>query len=37
MAGFSDTEVLEEKLYMDGGDNIEGRKITSLVIKAQKT
>ena len=25
-AGFSDIEVLEEKLYMDGGDNIEGRQ-----------
>ena len=36
MAGFSDTEVLEEKLYMDGGDNIEGRQVTSLVIKAVK-
>jgi SAM-dependent methyltransferase len=36
-AGFSDIEVLEEKLYMDGGENIEGRLITSLVIKAVKT
>ncbi len=36
-AGFSDIEVLEEKLYMDSGDNIEGRRITSLVIKAVKT
>jgi len=36
-AGFSDVEVLEEKLHMDAGDNIEGRKITSLVIKAVKT
>jgi arsenite methyltransferase len=35
-AGFSNIEVLEEKLYMDG-DNIEGRRITSLVIKAVKT
>ena len=34
-AGFSDVEVLEEKLYMDG-DNVEGRQITSLVIKAVK-
>ena len=34
-AGFSDIEVLEEKLYMDG-DKIEGRQITSLVIKAVK-
>jgi arsenite methyltransferase len=36
-AGFSDIEVLEEKLYMDGDDNIEGRRISSLVIKAVKT
>jgi len=36
-AGFSNVEVLEERLYMDGGDNIEGRRITSLVIKAIKT
>jgi ubiquinone/menaquinone biosynthesis C-methylase UbiE len=35
-AGFSNIEVLEEKLYMDG-DNSEGRRITSLVIKAVKT
>jgi arsenite methyltransferase len=35
-AGFSKIEVLEEKLYMEG-DNIEGRRITSLVIKAVKT
>jgi arsenite methyltransferase len=34
-AGFSNVEVLEEKLYMDS-DNIEGRRITSLVIKAVK-
>ncbi|HEY7079432.1 MAG TPA: arsenite methyltransferase [Nitrososphaeraceae archaeon] len=36
MAGFSNIEVLEEKLYMDG-DEVEGRRITSLVIKAVKT
>src|SRR5690242_13671607 len=36
-SGFSDIEVLEEKLYMDSGENIEGRRITSLVIKAVKT
>ena len=36
-AEFSDIEVLEEKLYMDGGNNIEGRRITGLVIKAVKT
>ena len=35
-AGFSDIEVLEEKLYMEG-DNVEGRRIISLVIKAVKT
>ncbi len=35
-AGFSNVEVLEERLYMDGGDNVEGRRITSLVIKAIK-
>ena len=35
-AGFSNVEVLEEKLYMNG-DDIEGRQITSLVIKAVKT
>src|SRR5215831_6988345 len=35
-AGFSNVEVLEERLYMDGGDTIEGRQITSLVIKAVK-
>ncbi|HEY7080887.1 MAG TPA: methyltransferase domain-containing protein [Nitrososphaeraceae archaeon] len=35
-AGFSDVEVLEERLYMDG-DNSEGRRITSLVIKAVKS
>jgi SAM-dependent methyltransferase len=37
-AGFSDLEVLEERLYMDGvGDNIDSRKITSLIINAVKT
>ena len=34
MAGFSDVEILEENLYMYG-DNVEGRRITSLVIKAK--
>jgi arsenite methyltransferase len=34
-AGFSDVELLEEKLNMDG-DNVEGRIVTSLVIKAVK-
>ena len=36
-SGFSEVEVLEEKLYIYGDDNIEGRQITSLVIKAVKT
>ena len=36
-AGFFNVEVLEEKLHMDSGDDIEGRRITSLVIKAVKT
>ncbi|MGN6631383.1 MAG: arsenite methyltransferase, partial [Nitrososphaeraceae archaeon] len=35
-AGFFDIEVLEERLYRDGY-KIEGRQITSLVIKAVKT
>ncbi len=34
-ARFSNVEILEEKLYMDG-ENAEGRRITSLVIKAIK-
>ena len=34
-AGFSNVEVLEEKLYMVD-DNMEDRRITSLVIKAIK-
>ncbi|HEY7109963.1 MAG TPA: methyltransferase domain-containing protein [Nitrososphaeraceae archaeon] len=34
-AGFFDVKVLQEKLYLDG-DNIEGRRITSLIIKAVK-
>ena len=36
-AGFSEIDVLQEKLYMDSGDNIEGRQITSVIIKAVKT
>jgi hypothetical protein len=32
-AGFSDVDVLEGKVYTDG-DNVEGRIVTSLVIKA---
>ena len=34
-AGFDNVKVLEEKLYMEG-DRVDGRKITSLVIKAVK-
>ena len=34
-AGFKNIEVLEEKLYMEG-DRVNGRKITSLVIRALK-
>ena len=34
-AGFRGIEVLEEKLYMEG-DQVSGRKITSLVIRALK-
>jgi arsenite methyltransferase len=35
-ARFSKVEVLEERLYMDGGDSVDGRIITSLLIKAVK-
>jgi hypothetical protein len=34
-ARFDNVKVLEEKLYMEG-DRVDGRKITSLVIKAVK-
>lgn len=34
-AGFKDVAVLQDQLYMDG-EQVEGRKITSLVIKAVK-
>jgi hypothetical protein len=34
-AGFEKIEVLEERVYMEG-EKINGRKITSLVIKAVK-
>jgi SAM-dependent methyltransferase len=36
-AGFQNVEVLSETLYMDGGEQVDGRKITSIVIKAVKT
>ena len=35
-AGFEKVEVLEERAYMEGGEKINGRKITSLVIRAIK-
>ena len=34
-AGFEKIEVLEERIYMEG-EKVNGRKITSLVIKAVK-
>jgi ubiquinone/menaquinone biosynthesis C-methylase UbiE len=34
-AGFQNVEILEERMYMEG-DKVDGRKITSLVIKAVK-
>jgi arsenite methyltransferase len=37
-AGFQNVEVLSERLYMDGGEQVvDGKKITSIVIKAVKT
>src|ERR687889_689352 len=35
-AGFTNIEVLDDKLYIEGGDQVNGRKISSLVIKAIK-
>jgi arsenite methyltransferase len=35
-AGFQNVKVLSEQLYMDG-DQVDSRKITSIVIKAEKT
>ena len=35
-AGFTNIEVLDEKPYMEIGDNDDGRKISSLVAKATK-
>jgi ubiquinone/menaquinone biosynthesis C-methylase UbiE len=35
--GFQNVEVLSEQPYMDGCEQIEGRKISSVVIKAVKT
>jgi arsenite methyltransferase len=36
-AGFQNVEVLNETLYMDSGEQADGRKISSVVIKAIKT
>jgi arsenite methyltransferase len=36
-AGFQKVEVLSEQLYMDGGEQLDGRKISSVVIRAIKT
>ena len=36
-AGLQNVEVLSETLYMDGGEQVDGRKIISVVIKAVKT
>jgi ubiquinone/menaquinone biosynthesis C-methylase UbiE len=36
-AGFQDIEVLNEQLYMDSVEPVDGRKIRSVVIKAIKT
>lgn len=35
-AGFQNVEVLSEQLYMDDGEQVDGRKISSVVIKAAK-
>jgi arsenite methyltransferase len=35
-AGFQNVEVLSEQLYMDDGEQVDGRKISSVVIKAVK-
>jgi arsenite methyltransferase len=35
-AGFQNVKVLSEQLYMDG-EQVDSRKITSIVIKAEKT
>jgi arsenite methyltransferase len=36
-AGFKNVNVLSERLYMDGGEEVDSRKITSVVIRAEKT
>jgi len=36
-AGFQNIKVLNERLYMDGGEEVDSRKITSVVIRAEKT
>ncbi|HYX55149.1 MAG TPA: protein-L-isoaspartate(D-aspartate) O-methyltransferase, partial [Nitrososphaeraceae archaeon] len=35
-AGFTNIEVLDDKFYIEKGDQVNGRKISSLVIKAVK-
>jgi arsenite methyltransferase len=35
-AGFTNIEVLDDKLYIEGGDQVNDRKISSLVINAVK-
>jgi hypothetical protein len=35
-AGFTNIEVLDDKFYIEEGDQVNGRKISSLVIKAVK-
>jgi arsenite methyltransferase len=36
-AGFQNVKVLSERLYMDGGEQVDSMKITSVVIGAEKT
>ena len=36
-AGFQNIKVLNERLYMDGGEEVDSRKIMSVVIRAEKT
>ena len=36
-AGFQNVKVLSERPYMDDGEQVDSRKITSVVIKAEKT
>jgi hypothetical protein len=36
-AGFQNVKVLSERLYTDGGEQVDSRKIASVVIRAEKT